>query len=42
MQITRIYPGADGQSHFEDREIDNHPTEEIAASASNFSTVLEF
>lgn len=25
MQITRIYTGDDGQSHFEDLEIDNHP-----------------
>ena len=25
MQITRIYTGDDGQSHFENLEIDNHP-----------------
>ena len=25
MQITRIYTGDDGQSHFEDLEIDKHP-----------------
>lgn len=35
MQITRIYTGDDGQSHFEDLEMDNHPRlEELSAVTS--------
>ena len=35
MLITRLYSGADGQSHFEDLEISNHPKlDELSAVTS--------
>jgi quercetin dioxygenase-like cupin family protein len=35
MKITRIYTGPDGQSHFEDLEIDNHPNLDNLTAVSN-------
>ena len=35
MQITRIYTGDDGQSHFEDLEIDKHPNLESLSAVTS-------
>ena len=42
MKVTRVYTGDDGESHFEDVEIEFHPTETGALSEPQDATKIIF
>ena len=42
MKVTRVYAGADGESHFEDVEIELHPTETGRLSEPQNATKIIF